>query len=62
MCETLPTDKPTFWPNQANNIADIVDFIVTPNVSVNYMHVEEVWDINSDYLKIYMGLKNAHNF
>jgi hypothetical protein len=58
-CESLSTAKPTYWPTDPNKIPDLIDFFVVRNISVNYIQVEEAWDLNSDHSPILLTLSDS---
>lgn len=58
-CEILSTGKPTYWPTDPNKIPDLIDFFITRNISVNYLLVEEAWDMNSDHSPILLTLSDS---
>lgn len=55
-CESLSTGKPTYWPTDPQKIPDLIDFFIIKNVSVNYMQIEEGWDMNSDHSPIVLTI------
>ena len=57
--EILATGKPTYWPTDINKIPDLIDFFIIKNVSVNYLHIEEGWDLSSDHSPILLTLSES---
>ena len=51
-CEFISTGKPTYWPTNPNKIPDLIDILVTKNISPNYMGIEKGCDLNSDHSPI----------
>lgn len=58
-CETVSTGRPTYWPTDPNKIPDLIDFFVIKNISLNYLHVEEAWDMHSDHSPILLTLSDV---
>lgn len=58
-CEVLSTGKPTYWPTDPHKIPDLIDFFVIRNISSNYIHIEEAWDMNSDHSPILLTLSDS---
>lgn len=51
-CEVISTGKPTYWPADPNKIPDLIDFFIVRNIALNYLTIEEAWDMNSDHSPI----------
>lgn len=58
-CESLSTGKPTYWPTDTSKIPDLIDFFIIKNISVNYLQVEESFDLNSDHSPIILKLSDT---
>lgn len=58
-CETFSTGKPTYWPTDQNKIPDLIDLFVVRNISANYVHIDEAWDMNSDHSPILLTLSDT---
>ena len=48
----MSTGKPTYWPTDLNKTPDLIDFFVIKNVSINYIEIDEVYDLSSDHSPI----------
>lgn len=57
-CEIISTGKPTYWPTDPNKIPDLIDFFIIRNISINYLHIEEAWDMSSDHSPILLTLSD----
>lgn len=55
-CEVISTGKPTYWPTDTNKIPDLIDFYIVRNISSNFLHVEEGWDMDSDHSPVLLTM------
>lgn len=51
-CAVMSTGKPTYWPTDHQKIPDLIDFFICKNISTNYVHLEEGFNMNSDHSPI----------
>jgi hypothetical protein len=54
--EFLSEGKPTYWPTDLNKIPDLIDFFITKNVGVNFLQIEEGFDVNSNHPSVLLTL------
>jgi len=45
-------DTPTYWPIDPGKIPDLIDFVVTRNISHNHINAESLPDLSSDHLPV----------
>jgi len=50
------TGKPTYWPTDINKIPDLVDFFITRRISVDFLSVEDNYDLDSDHSAVILNL------
>lgn len=58
-CETLSIGKPTYWPTDPSRIPDLIDFFIIKNISTNFLHIEEGWDMDSDHSPVMLTLSEC---
>lgn len=57
-CEFISTGKPTYWPSDPNKTPSLIDFFVIKNISLNYLKIEEGFDMSSDHSPIYLTISD----
>jgi hypothetical protein len=55
-CEFLSADKPTYWLTDLNKIPHLIYFFIIKNVAVNFLQIEEGFDIDSDHSPVLLML------
>ena len=55
-CNFHSTGKPTYWPTDVNKIPDLLDFFIARKVSVNFIKIEENFDLVSDHSAVVLTL------
>ena len=50
------TGKPTYWSKNLNKIPSLVDFFVLKRIAVNYISIEELYDLSSNHSPIILTL------
>lgn len=58
-CEFLSTGKPTYWPSDVNKIPDLIDFFLVKQISKNFLHIEEEFDLSSDHSPICLTVSDT---
>lgn len=58
--ELYSTGNPTYWPTNRNKIPDVglLDFFISRKISMNYIKVEDCYDLDSDHSPVILTLSD----
>lgn len=57
-CNFHSTGKPTYWPSDRDKTPDLLDFFISKNISVNFINLEEGYDLVSDHSPILLTMSD----
>ena len=55
----MSTGKPTYWPTDTQKIPDLIDFFIYKNLSSNFLHIEDSYEMSSDHSPIILTLSET---
>ena len=55
----LTTYEPTYWPTDTNKIPDLLDFIITKNISPRYVQINSSTELSSDHTPVIATVGSA---
>ena len=50
------TGNPTYWPSDTKKTPDLIDFFISKRISVNFINLEDNYDLDSDHSAIILDL------
>lgn len=48
-CNVHSTGTPTYWPTDRKKIPDVLDFYISRKIAVNFIDIEDNYDLDSDH-------------